>query len=81
MRARTVRQPGALGRLACSDPNGDKIALTILSKPAHGTIGLANAAGSVLYRPSPGYTGPDSFTYTRERRPRLERHRDGDGSP
>ena len=35
-----------------------------MSKPAHGTIGVANATGSVVYRPSPGYAGPDSFTYS-----------------
>jgi DNA-binding beta-propeller fold protein YncE len=50
--------------LACSDANGDKIALTIVSRPAHGTIGVAKATGSVLYRPSPGYMGADSFSYT-----------------
>jgi Bacterial Ig domain len=50
--------------LACSDPNGDKIALTIVSRPAHGTIGLVTKTGSVLYRPAAGYTGADSFTYT-----------------
>jgi 6-phosphogluconolactonase (cycloisomerase 2 family) len=64
VRASTVANRGRSVVLACSDPNGDKIAVAILSKPTHGTIGVANATGSVLYRPSPGYTGPDSFTYS-----------------
>jgi 6-phosphogluconolactonase (cycloisomerase 2 family) len=51
--------------LACSDPNGDKIALTIGSRPRHGRIsGLVKATGSIRYTPAPGYTGADSFTYT-----------------
>jgi 6-phosphogluconolactonase (cycloisomerase 2 family) len=64
VRANAVANRARSVVVACSDPNGDKVALTILSKPAHGTIGIANATGSVLYRPSPGYTGLDSFTYT-----------------
>jgi 6-phosphogluconolactonase (cycloisomerase 2 family) len=51
--------------LACSDPNGDKIALTIVRRPAHGKLGaLGKATGSVIYTPAPGYVGADSFTYT-----------------
>ncbi|HEY3614711.1 MAG TPA: Ig-like domain-containing protein, partial [Gaiellales bacterium] len=51
--------------LACSDPNGDKITLAIVRKPKHGTLGpLGSSTGSVRYTPTPGYTGPDSFTYT-----------------
>ena len=48
----------------CSDPNGDKIALTVVRQPRTARSGIATATGSVLYRPAPGYTGPDSFTYT-----------------
>ena len=68
--------------LACSDPNGDKIALTIVAQ-ARGTArsaALAKATGSVLYTPAPGLRGPDSFTYTRDRRHgRRARVGDGDG--
>ena len=50
--------------LACSDPNGDKIALTIVKKPRHGRLGaLVKATGSVLYTPLPGYAGADTFTF------------------
>ncbi len=50
--------------VACSDPNGDKIALTIVKKPLHGRLGaLAKATGTVLYTPFPGYTGADTFTF------------------
>ena len=64
VRATTVANRANSVVLACSDPNGDKIALTVVRKPAHGTIGIAKATGSVLYRPTAGYTGADSFTYT-----------------
>jgi 6-phosphogluconolactonase (cycloisomerase 2 family) len=65
VRATTVANQAHSVVLACSDPNGDKIALTIVSKPRHGSLGgLATSTGSVLYRPVPGYAGADSFTYT-----------------
>jgi DNA-binding beta-propeller fold protein YncE len=51
--------------LACSDPNGDRITLTIASKPRHGRLsGLARATNSAVYTPAPGYVGSDSFRYT-----------------
>jgi DNA-binding beta-propeller fold protein YncE len=64
VRAATIANRSNSVVLACSDPNGDKIALTIVRKPAHGTIGLVTKTGSVLYRPAAGYTGADSFSYT-----------------
>ena len=46
--------------LACSDPNGDKIALTIVSRPKHGSLGgLSKTTGAVQYRPVAGYVGSD----------------------
>lgn len=45
-----------------SDPDGDALSVTAVSKPAHGTATIAN--GAVTYTPAAGYTGPDSFTYT-----------------
>ena len=51
--------------LACSDPNGDPVTLTIGRKPRHGRVGgLAKATSTILYTPAPGYAGSDSFTYT-----------------
>jgi hypothetical protein len=34
-----------------------------IGNPAHGTV-TANANGTLTYTPAPGYSGPDSFTYT-----------------
>ena len=46
------------------DPNDDKIKITKIGKPRHGTAVL-NADGTVTYAPSQGYAGgSDSFTYT-----------------
>jgi 6-phosphogluconolactonase (cycloisomerase 2 family) len=64
VRSTTVANKAHSVVLACSDPNGDKIALTIGSQPKHGRVsGLVKATGSILYTPVAGYTGADSFTY------------------
>ncbi len=45
-----------------SDPDGDAISIVAVGMAAHGT---AQINGSRLsYTPTPGYTGPDTFTYT-----------------
>ena len=50
--------------LICSDPNGDAVTRSIVSPPAHGTLGPLNqTTGTVTYSPAPGYDGPDSFTF------------------
>ncbi|MDX6598753.1 MAG: hypothetical protein QOE87_2640 [Gaiellales bacterium] len=50
--------------LACSDPNGDTVELTIVKQPLHGKLSaLVKATGTVLYTPLPGYTGTDTFSY------------------
>ena len=65
MRAKTVANLPNSVVLACSDPNGDKIALTIVKLPRHGRVsGLVKATGSIIYTPVLGYVGSDSFTYT-----------------
>ncbi len=65
VRAKTVANKARSVVLACSDPNGDPVTLTILRKPRHGRVGgLVKATGSILYTPAPGYAGSDSFTYT-----------------
>jgi sugar lactone lactonase YvrE len=64
IRARTIANRARSVVLACSDPNGDPVALTILKPPLHGRLGArAAATGSILYTPAPGYAGPDSFTF------------------
>ena len=45
-----------------SDLDGDTLAVSSVSTPAHGTAVIA--ATSVLYTPALNYNGPDSFTYT-----------------
>ncbi|QEH37876.1 putative peptidyl-prolyl cis-trans isomerase [Aquisphaera giovannonii] len=40
------------------------LAYAIATQPAHGTLSNLNAsAGTVVYTPNPGYTGPDTFQY------------------
>jgi hypothetical protein len=44
------------------DSDGDSLAAVLASNVSHGTLTL-NLDGSFTYTPSPGYSGPDSFTY------------------
>ena len=46
-----------------SDADGDKIWVSQLTDPTHGTLNW-NALGSFVYVPTPGYSGNDSFSYT-----------------
>src|SRR5262249_32288503 len=65
VRASTVANKPYAVVLACSDPNGDAITLTIGRKPKHGSLGgLVKATNTTLYKPLIGYTGSDSFTFT-----------------
>ena len=53
------------GILAASDPEGDEMVFEITSYPRHGSVILSDRSrGHYVYRPSAGYTGRDSFTYT-----------------
>jgi gliding motility-associated-like protein len=47
------------------DPNGGKLTYntTPTTPPAHGTV-VINSDGTYTYTPTPGYSGPDQFTYT-----------------
>ena len=59
----TLTAPGASGLLINdTDPNGLPLAASVAAGPAHGTLTL-NADGSLIYTPTAGYVGPDSFTY------------------
>jgi len=44
------------------DPEGQALTAELATAPAHGSMTL-NADGSFTYTPTPGYRGPDSFTY------------------
>ena len=60
----TYRDVSYYGRLAASDPDGDKLGYEITSSPRHGSVTITDsAAGSFKYTPSGGYTGRDSFMY------------------
>jgi len=45
-----------------TDPDGDDLVPTIITTPSHGTV-LVDGDGVITYVPTPGYNGPDSFTY------------------
>lgn len=50
--------------LTCTDPDtGDALTYTVVTPPAHGTVGDPDGAGALTYMPDPGYVGPDTFTY------------------
>ncbi|WP_219641102.1 Ig-like domain-containing protein [Cohnella sp. CFH 77786] len=51
------------GQLAGTDPDGDTLTYAKASDPVHGTL-VVNVDGTYTYMPTPGYTGPDSFTFT-----------------
>lgn len=62
----TLAQGGAavLGVLTNdSDPEGDPLAVGVVTFPLHGTVDL-NDDGTVTYEPEPDYVGRDTFTYT-----------------
>ena len=46
-----------------TDPDGDALAVTGVSAPAHGTA-APTPDGAVTYTPDPDFHGSDSFTYT-----------------
>jgi hypothetical protein len=46
-----------------TDRNNDTLTVTGITQPSNGTATL-NANGSVTYAPTPGYLGPDTFTYS-----------------
>ncbi len=53
------------GILAASDPEGDEMVFEITSYPRHGSVIITDSSnGRYVYRPTSGYTGRDSFTYT-----------------
>ena len=47
-----------------SDPDANPIAVTAVTQGLHGTVTLSPGGAGVLYTPSAGFAGSDSFTYT-----------------
>jgi len=46
-----------------TDPNGDRLTVTAVTTPAHGTV-VVNSDGTVTYTPAYNYLGADTFRYT-----------------
>jgi hypothetical protein len=61
-RTLTVTGSGVLLNDFDPDPGPAPITADLVSDVDHGTLAL-NADGSFVYTPTPGYQGPDSFTY------------------
>ncbi len=53
--------------LSCSDPSFQPQTFAVASVPAHGTLGAVDqvspTSATVIYTPSSGYSGTDSFTF------------------
>lgn len=62
---RSVAAGGAVQiPLACSDADGDPLARSITSGPGNGVVGaIDEAAGTITYIPTPGFSGTDSFAF------------------
>jgi hypothetical protein len=51
--------------LQATDPDlGDNSTFLITTQPQHGTLSLITNGNQVVYTPTPGYVGPDSFQFT-----------------
>jgi hypothetical protein len=61
--ASTAEGRAATLQLACADAAGAALTYAIVGGPAHGTLSLTATTGQVIYTPSLGYSGSDSFTY------------------
>jgi hypothetical protein len=49
--------------LSGQDPNGDPITFDIVSPPLHGQLSTISPANKVVYTPTSGFIGSDTFTY------------------
>jgi Tol biopolymer transport system component len=59
-----AREVASIVSLPCADADGDPITRSIVRPPAHGTLGaIDQASGTVSYTPTPGFAGPDSFSF------------------
>ncbi|MFT3831346.1 MAG: Ig-like domain-containing protein [Opitutaceae bacterium] len=57
-----VQNNATLGlTLTATDPDGDALSYTVLTDPANGT--LSGSAPNLVYTPSRGFVGTDSFTF------------------
>ncbi len=49
-------------RIGASDVEDDPLTFSVVGGPSHGSV--EGTAPNLIYRPAPGYTGVDSFTFT-----------------
>lgn len=47
-----------------SDPEGDAIAITVVTQPTNGVVSIGTGGADIVYTPDAGFFGGDSFTYT-----------------
>lgn len=65
----TVHQNGTLSPAALSvldndfDLDGDSLQAVVLTPPTHAAVFSLPPDGQIAYTPTPGYVGPDAFTY------------------
>ena len=57
----TGRNTAVAATLTGTDPDGNPLTYTVLSNPANGT--LSGTPPNLIYTPTSGYTGSDSFTF------------------
>lgn len=60
--ASTIVDASVVVPLLATDPDGDPLALRIISQPAHGAVALAGTQAT--YFPDAGFLGSDSFTFS-----------------
>lgn len=47
-----------------TDPTSDPLTVTAVGVPFHGTAAVASGGTQIIYTPTTGYSGSDTFTYT-----------------
>ena len=48
--------------LSATDVDGNDLTYSVVEQPVHGT--LSGSGPDLIYTPAPGYSGPDTFTFT-----------------
>ncbi|WP_332608971.1 tandem-95 repeat protein, partial [Achromobacter sp. ESBL13] len=57
----TVEDTAVIGRVSAVDGDGDTLAYSVGTAPAHGTVTVNSATGAYTYTPTADYYGSDSF--------------------
>jgi VCBS repeat-containing protein len=60
----TNENTAASGTLKATDPDGDPLTFSIVTKPSHGSVTINDVnSGAYTYTPNHNYSGSDSFTF------------------